>query len=136
IANLCTAVGVERVYYMDTDSICVLSSDVHRLGDSISDQRLGALSVDKVCQKVIFHGPKHYQADEKRVCKGVPKAATQTGEHTFTYDQFLGSRSHQRLGETTGFIVQKVKKDVTPMYTKGQVAEDGRVTPWCLTVGT
>jgi len=134
--DLCTAVGCERVYYMDTDSICVLSSDVYRLGSSISAERLGALSVDKVCQKVIFHGPKHYQADEKRVCKGVPKAATQTGEYTFTYDQFLGSRSHQRLGETTGFIVQEVKKDVTPVYTKGQVLENGVVVPWRLNEGT
>jgi len=133
--DLCSTVGRQRIYYMDTDSICVLSSDVHRFDGSISDQRLGALSVDKVCETLILHGAKHYEYDGNRVCKGVPKSATRTGKFTYEYDQFLGSRSHQRLAETGAFLVQKVQKDVTPVYDKGQVGKDGVVTPWCLTEG-
>jgi len=133
--DLCSTVGSERVYYMDTDSICLLSSDVHRFDGSISDQRLGALSVDKVCETLVLHGAKHYEYDGNRVCKGVPKSATKTGDFTYEYDQFLGSRSHLRLGETGSFLVQKVQKDVTPVYDKGEVHKDGRVTPWCLTEG-
>jgi len=130
--DLCVAVGRERIYYMDTDSICLLSSDVHRLNDSIHSERLGALSVDKVSQKVIFYGCKHYITDETRVCKGVPKNAQQTGEFTFQYDQFLGSRSHMALGENSAFIVHQAHKDVTPVYDKGEVLKDGRVVPWRL----
>ena len=133
--DLCVAAGRERVYYMDTDSICLLSSDVHRLERSIHGERLGALSVDKVSQKVIFYGCKHYIADETRVCKGVPKTARQTGEFTYEYDSFLGSRSHMRMGEERGFIVTRAHKDVTPTYDKGEVLENGVVVPWCLSEG-
>jgi len=128
--DLCVTVGRERVYYMDTDSICILTCDVHRLDDSIHSQRLGALSVDKVCQEVILYGAKHYRTDEERILKGVPKNATQTGEFTYRYDQFLGSRSHQRLSEYESFLVQTVEKDVTPSYDKGEVLPSGAVIPW------
>jgi DNA polymerase elongation subunit (family B) len=131
--DLCTAVGRERVYYMDTDSICILSSDVRRFGDSIHSERLGSLAVDKVCKRLVFYGAKHYQADEKRVCKGVPLSAKEIEAHRYQYDQFLGSRSHQRIGETGSFLVRSTIKDTTPMYDKGEVLETGRVTPWALT---
>jgi len=133
--DMCAAVGVERVYYMDTDSIVVQSHDVHRLADFIHPERLGALSADKVCQRLVLYGAKHYRADERRVCKGVPKGAEQTGEFTYRYDQFLGSRSHQRIGETESFLVRSTTKDVTPMYDKGKVLENGVVVPWCLNEG-
>ncbi|MBU2685719.1 MAG: DNA polymerase, partial [Gammaproteobacteria bacterium] len=133
--DLCAAIGIERVYYMDTDSITVLSDDIHRLDGSIHPDRLGALSVDKVCSRLVLYGPKHYQADEKRVCKGVPKSAEQLGEHTYRYEQFMGSRSHQRIGETEGFLVRSVLKDVTPTYDKGEVLPDGQVIPWVLNEG-
>jgi len=133
--DLCSTAGRQRVYYMDTDSICILTRDLYRFDGSISDQRLGALSVDKVCETLVLHGAKHYEYDGNRVCKGVPKTATKTGEFTYEYDQFMGSKSHQRLAETSSFLVQKVQKDVTPVYDKGEVHKDGRVTPWCLTEG-
>jgi len=133
--DLCARIGTERIYYMDTDSICVLSSDVDRVIDSIHSDRIGALSVDKVCKTLVLHGCKHYSADETRVCKGVPKEARQTGEFTYEYDSFLGSRSHMALGEQTGFIVRQAHKDVTPTYDKGEVLESGRVIPWVLNEG-
>jgi len=128
--DLCTRVGLECVYYMDTDSICILTRDLNRLDGSIHSERLGALSVDKVCEKLVLHGPKHYSYDEIRVCKGVPKTAEQTGQFTYRYDSFMGSRSHQRIGETQSFLVQSVNKDVTPTYNKGEVLLSGRVIPW------
>jgi len=129
---MCVAVGAERVYYMDTDSIVVQSGDVHRLADFIHPERLGALSTDKVCKRLVLYGAKHYRADERRVCKGVPKNAEQTDEFVYRYDQFLGSRSHQRIGETEKFLVRSTTKDVTPSYDKGEVLSSGRVIPWRL----
>jgi len=130
--DLCTAVGRQRVYYMDTDSICILESDIHRINDSIHDERLGALSVDKVCETLILYGPKHYYYDGKRVCKGVPKSAEQVGEHLYRYEQFLGSASHMRIAETERFLVREMLKSVTPRYDKGEVLPSGRVIPWAL----
>jgi len=130
--DLCTAVGSERVYYMDTDSICILAGDIHRINDSIHGQRLGALSVDKVCETLVLCGPKHYFHDGKRVCKGVPKKAEQVGEHLYRYEQFLGSASHMRIAETKEFLVRETRKSVTPTYDKGEVLPSGRVIPWVL----
>lgn len=130
--DLCVAVGLERVYYMDTDSICVRTADMHRLDGLIHDQRLGALSVDKVCQELVFYGAKHYRYDGKRVCKGVPKSAVEIAEHVYQYDQFLGSRTHHRLGESGSFLVRQTTKAAAPSYDKGQVLDSSRVVPWRL----
>ena len=133
--DLCARAGRERVYYMDTDSICVHTDDLDFYRDSIHPERLGALAVDKVCQELVLYGAKHYRCDQNRICKGVPKTAVQTGQFTYRYDSFLGSRSHQRIGEIESFLVQSVTKDVTPVYDKGEVLKNGLVTPWCLTEG-
>lgn len=127
--DLCAAIGPERIYYMDTDSLVLRSQDLCHAHKFIHDQRLGALSVDKVCENLVLHGPKDYEMDGKQTTKGIPVTAQQINPATYVYTQFLGSSTHQRLGETQGVLTKRVAKRLSRQYDKGIVGADGRVTP-------
>lgn len=127
--DLCSAIGRERVYYMDTDSLVLRSEDLHHADRFIHPKRIGALSVDKVCTSLVLHGPKDYEIDGKQTTKGIPKSAIEVCPSVFQYTQFLGSSSHQRLGQSDGVLTKTVTKTLSRVYDKGIVQSNGRVSP-------
>jgi len=125
-------VGRERVLYCDTDSVVLREADILALSPLRHPTTLGALSVGKRTNTLTINGAKDYVTDDGRTVKGVPADAIQIGEHTYLYDQFLRSRTLQRLGCSEGGEVRQVIKTVIPAYDKGQVLPDGRILPWRL----
>lgn len=129
--GLIGAIGRDRVYYCDTDSIVTgkttAQANTHRLDAS----RLGSLSVDKEGQSLTIYGCKDYQLDDVRKTKGLPKTATRISEHTYQYEQFLSQASHLRRGETDAYITSRVTKRIDTPYDKGHVLPGGAVIPYC-----
>jgi hypothetical protein len=124
--------GQGRVFYCDTDSLAIRASDVGIFSADLDETKLGQLSVDKRAHKIRLYGPKDYELDGVRITKGIPKDAKEIEPNTFRYEQFLGSISHIRRGEVTNFITQTVEKVVKGNYEKGNVHQDGSITPYVL----
>jgi len=130
--DIIEGIGFHRVHYCDTDSVAICKSDIDKVAHPVDKETLGALSVDKETESLTIYGPKDYRMGEKRVLKGIPKSATQTGPNSWTYDQFAGMASHMRAAITSGYIIRKVTKTVNPTYDKGIVTASGRVEPFRL----
>lgn len=128
--NLLVAAGDQRVLYVDTDSLVLRSEDTHSLDRFIHPQRLGALAIDKVCQRLVVKGLKDYQADDIIKIKGVPKTANRIAENTYQYTQFLGQSTHMRMDDIDGVLTQSMIKELRREYDKGTVDSEGRVHPF------
>lgn len=124
--------GRRHVFYCDTDSIAIRESSVRLFSAHMDPSVLGKLSVDKRADSLTLFGPKDYAINGKRKTKGIPKTATEIAENTYRYDQFLGSVSHLRLGETKAFLTRETTKVLRPDYDKGTVEIDGHVVPLVL----
>jgi hypothetical protein len=126
-----TKLGCERVFYCDTDSLLVQNATLLSAQNLLSPSRLGALGIDKTADTVRLYGAKDYELDGHRYCKGIPKSATLLGPHTYQFEQFLSSRTHMRLSETTGFLSEPHVKIVNPDYLKGYALAGGPCLPYC-----
>ena len=124
-------IGRSEVYYCDTDSLAIRSWTIQRRAIAIDPYQLGALAVDKRGASLEIFGLKDYKIGKLRKLKGVPLRAIETGQHTYTYVQFLGSTSHVRLGEVDSFLTRSITKTLKHEYTKGTVNADGSVSPYC-----
>jgi len=123
------SIGLDRVYYCDTDSIAIDTATVPLVQFPIDNGTLGALSVDKTADILRIFGAKDYEIDGNRRTKGIPKKAVEIRSHTYEYEQFLGSLTHLRRGETHDFLTRKITKVVAPNYDKGVTLPDGQIVP-------
>lgn len=124
--------GMEKILYCDTDSLAISVRDSNSFLNSHIGNDIGQLSIDKQGKTFEINGAKDYTLDSFRKLKGVPKNAIRLSGNTFQYDQFLGMVSHLRLGDTQGVITRKVIKKISGQYLKGNVAKDGKITPYVL----
>jgi hypothetical protein len=70
-----TAAGRENVYYYDTDSVWTNQKgyDALRGHGALGERDIGLLKVAGSYNRVEFQGIKHYEADDKIVCAGLPQ---------------------------------------------------------------
>ncbi len=130
--DIIESIGTDKVYYCDTDSVAIDTDTVEKVQFPIGQGAIGSLSIDKVCDTLRIYGAKDYSVDGDRRTKGVPKKAVEIRAHTYEYEQFMGSLSHLRRGETRDFITNKVTKVVTPHYDKGVILPGGQIVPHLL----
>jgi len=128
--SIIKSVGRENVFYCDTDSLVVRTPTIQTKGIALDSLELGALGVDKTGNSLEIFGLKDYQIGQLRKLKGIPARASKIGPGKYTYDQFLGTTSHQRLSEVSSFLTRSITKTLKHKYNKGIVQPDGSVIPY------
>lgn len=123
--------GAGHVYYMDTDSIWCDHTAYQRLTDAgvLADTGLGSLRLVETCQSVEWIGLRHYIADGKRICAGLPASAREHGGR-MRYERGVSPMQQLHLW-TEDITPQGEMVDVTPSsgYSHGVVQSDGWVRP-------
>jgi hypothetical protein len=123
------AAGIERVYYMDTDSIHTDREGYARLAAHIDPRRLGALKLERVVERALYRGAKDYTLDDATKTKGIRKKAVEISQDTYFQEQWVSIRGSCQLNHTGGPLVLMVVKHLQRQYRKGDVAADGVVSP-------
>jgi len=121
--------GSGNCYYCDTDSLIVNLSGYEALARFIDQDKLGALKVEKVSESITLLSPKHYLIGSEWTRKGVPKAAEQTGENVWTYEQFPSLKGQAKSHDMTTLVTTKVEKTLTNTIYDGIVEKTGWIQP-------
>ena len=125
-------VGLDKVLYVDTDSIKIRQKHKKPLNDYIHQTELGGLKLEKTFKRFYIHTLKDYESDNETVRKGVPKKAKINKDGKYEYISFLKQDSHLRKEVTRYFITREVTKVLKRTYDKGIVTASGKVLPFRL----
>ena len=119
----------ENVYYCDTDSLFVNKKGLVNVSKLLSNNKLGMLKVEDICNSLEIIGAKMYIKNGHRKFKGVPYKAIPISDRRFVYNEFVQFKTKLRRGDlNTQYIVKKVKY-LKDRYDKGVVRPDGHVDP-------
>jgi len=130
--ELMQACGHGNYVYCDTDSLMVTEKGRDNLTPYLSDTELGMLKLEKTVDNLLIRGLKDYVAGNKTAIKGVRKTAKQIADGVYTQEQWPSFKGIFKSSEPNKYVVKHVTKHLTRKYTKGDVATDGRVTPFVL----
>lgn len=128
--KLMQAVGLDKVLYVDTDSLKIRKKDIDKLAAYIHPYRLGALKIEDEFRKFSIYGAKYYITEKRKKIKGVPLKAEYLGDYKYKYTEFLKQTTHLRAEVTRFFITNPIIKKVSPYYDKGKVLKGGKVVPF------
>jgi len=120
------------VLYVDTDGFKIRESSLPKVRHKIDENELGALKIDKKCERLEIWGCKAYREDGDRTIKGIPKSAMEIAPNTFEFTSFLKPKTHQRMEVSEYYVTRKVIRRLVKEYDKGKVMSDGRVNPFFL----
>jgi hypothetical protein len=129
-------VGVENVFYCDTDSLIVNQTGYERITPYLDLNRLGLWKLEGFASTLFIHSAKDYRFGEVTKTKGVPRKATQLDPNTWQYDQFRGAKTWVKQGMPTGVEVYRRTKQRVKTYDKGVVMPNGLVLPLRLSLGS
>jgi len=124
--------GHGNYVYCDTDSLMVTDKGRENLSAYVDNMELGMLKLEKTVNQLIIRGLKDYSADERVVVKGVRHNAKQISEGVFTQEQWPSFKGTLKTNDANTYVVKQVTKHLTRKYTKGDVGEDGVVSPFLL----
>lgn len=130
LTSLIDQAGWSHVLYCDTDSLFVDEVGYINLADRIDSGKLGCLKLENESDSVSIFGPKRYRFGDKERSKGIRKDATLVGVDTYSQEQFESFAGAIRSGNTDRVVIHTISKRLSDMYTKGEVSEDGTVTPF------
>jgi len=130
--ELMQACGHGNYVYCDTDSLMVTDVGRDNLTPYLSPTELGKLKLEKTVNHLIIRGLKDYSADEKVVIKGVRKSARQVSDGVYTQEQWPSFKGIFKTCKANTYVVKHVTKHLTREYTKGNVGNNGIVTPFVL----
>ena len=122
-------IGLENMYYCDTDSIITNPIGWNVLKDYIHPTKLGALALEKVSNHVVINGAKDYQFGDERVLKGVPKKAIKIAPNKYQYFQFEGFKTWVNRGASGSPRTWTQVKTKTNKYDKGIKQTNGDIIP-------
>ena len=114
-------VGMENVYYCDTDSIYTNEIGYQKLLPSMHNSRLGAMALEAELNNMIVNGAKDYKKDGIRVVKGVPKNAKWLNNDVSISTRFEGWKEYRNNGMNRQPKVWQQLKIKTLPYDKGIV---------------
>ena len=123
-------IGVNNMYYTDTDSLVTNTDGYNFLQPFIHDTTLGKLKLEKTTDRMSIYGCKDYRFGDERVLKGVPKNAIEVDKHTFEYEQFEGVAQWQRRDMSKPPTIFTTTKTKRTEYDKGIQQIDGTVIPY------
>ncbi|KKL66330.1 hypothetical protein LCGC14_2146050, partial [marine sediment metagenome] len=130
--ELMQACGHGNYVYCDTDSLMVTDVGLDNLTPYLSPTELGKLKLEKTVDHLIIRGLKDYSADEKIVIKGVRKSATQISDGVYRQEQWPSFKGIFKSTDANRYVVKHVTKHLTREYTKGDVGDNGVITPFVL----
>ncbi len=130
--ELMQACGHGNYVYCDTDSLMVTNVGRDNLTPYLSPTDLGKLKLEKTVDHLIIRGLKDYSADEKIVIKGVRKSATQISDGVYRQEQWPSFKGIFKSTDANRYVVKHVTKHLTREYTKGDVGDNGVITPFVL----
>ena len=128
--DLIKTLGKHKVLYCDTDSIKIRSSDLKYLSWFMDDNQLGALKVEEESNELYIGGCKNYRTENIRKIKGIPHKAIENEPGKFEFMTFGRQNIHMRKGRDKGVITTRTTRELKAVYDKGNVSEDGTVTPF------
>jgi hypothetical protein len=67
--------------------------------------------------------------DGKQVTKGIRATAVRVAHNTYEQDKFVGFRGLLQRGKLDAPIVERVRKKLRRVYSKGKVLKSGKVKP-------
>lgn len=126
-------VGLDNVYYCDTDSIFTNDVGLERAAKFRRDGELGYLSLKRSDTSLAIYGAKDYQFGASTVIKGIRAGAESLGNATFRQTRFEGFLGAWRNGRLNKQVIAPVDKRLKRIYHKGNVSITGRVEPFDIT---
>jgi hypothetical protein len=128
-------VGLEHVYYCDTDSLLLDQFGFDKMRDKLDDERLGAWAHEGTFNEIEIYGAKDYRFDQKERHKGVRQGAPQIEPGVYRQLQFATLRGCVISRDLSSPIIRNTTKHLKRLYKKGRVQPDGRVLPFVLSDG-
>ncbi len=132
LLGLLEAAGRASVVYVDTDSLFTVGGPPGPSWAALVGPGLGQLKRVATYRRLVIFGLKDYQADGRRVTKGVRRDAVELAPGVYEQDTFVGLRGGLQAGDVGRQLVRRTTKHLARTYDKGVVAPDGRVTPYRL----
>jgi hypothetical protein len=132
LLNAFERAGRENVMYCDTDSMIVTEQGYSKMRDIIDPRWLGAWKLEKRITRMVINGPKDYDIDGSVKIKGIRATAVRVAHNTYEQDKFVGFRGLLQQGRLDAPIVQRIRKKLRRVYTKGDVLPSGKVLPFHL----
>jgi hypothetical protein len=117
------------LFYCDTDCLIVNREGYQVYENDIDKDELGMFKIEDISTELEIRGLKHYRFGKHWKRKGIRKQAEQLAENTFIMDIWPGFPLvfDRKLSEP--YPVHKQVKELSGLYTKGDVHENGWVTP-------
>lgn len=124
--------GLDKVYYCDTDSIITKEKYLPLIDDFLDDHKLGGLKNEGTSESIILEAPKWYNFADEWVRKGLPKNAVRKDDNTWEYYTFEKSAGMLKKGLSEGIIRKSVQKTFELSVTKGKLTACGKIVPFHL----
>lgn len=127
--RLMNRVGLENLYYVDTDSMIFEKKRLDDIRNEMDTKALGFLKVVSESDHLVIHGPKDYEFGDQTKRKGIRAEAPESSTGVFTqhqYPSFVGLLRDRCYDHVP---VQTVRKELHRKYDKGNVSPAGVVTP-------
>lgn len=124
------ALGVDNVYYCDTDSIITKEKYLPLIDKFLDDEELGGLKKEGLSESVILEAPKWYKFGDVWTRKGLPKSATKINDNTWEYYTFEKCAGMMKKGLAEGIIRKSVHKTFQLEVTKGKLISGGKILPF------
>ena len=102
-----TAVGLDRVLYVDTDSVLVSRRDEAVVEAAIAAHPEWALRAKRSWSHADLKGPRQLLLGAEARVAGIPRAATRTGPDTFSGDLWQTLEGALRQGRTDSVLVRR-----------------------------
>lgn len=126
----------ENVYYSDTDSLFINEQGYNNLLEDINEYKLGKLKVEEVGSCIIY-APKFYDFNGFRKVKGIKQKNSVLLEETdkrvlYQVEQWQRAKTAFKENKYQEQIIAKVKKQARKYYDKGNIDENGIITPFSI----
>ena len=130
--HLMKVCGYGNYLYCDTDSLIVNETGYNNLVPYLNDTELGKLKLEYTTERLTIYGLKDYVTDTKTCIKGIRKNAVKIKDCVYTQQQWPTFKGLLKSKDANTYVVSSMTKHLTREYTKGNIQDDGRVTPLVL----
>jgi hypothetical protein len=128
-------VGMENVFYGDTDSLLLNQQGYDKIKSNVDDKRLGAWKLEDTFDEIEIFGAKDYRFGDREKHKGVRHHAPEIKPGVYSQLQFATLRGVIISRDTTSPIIRNTTKTLHRIYKKGRIQSDGKVVPFRLANG-
>ena len=126
--------GERNFVYCDTDSLIVNDIGLDNLSEYCDATELGKLKLEQTLNTLVIRGLKDYTTDTKTVIKGVRKNAVAVGDGVYKQESWPTFKGIFKTGQPNTYTVKSVTKHLSREYTKGNVSNNGVVTPFIMSM--